>query len=42
LNILRGVQQNGTTWSAVYSPTTRDIYFSVYQNWDKIYHLKAF
>ena len=42
LQILRNVTQAGTTWSAVYSPTERDIYLVVYQNWDKIYHIKAF
>ena len=42
LRILRSVKQMGTTWSALYSPTSKDIYFSVYQTWDKIYHLKAF
>ena len=42
LQILRDVTQAGTTWSAVYSPTDRDIYLVVYQNWDKIYHIKAF
>jgi hypothetical protein len=42
LKILRDVHQKGTTWSALYSPSSKDIYFSVYQTWDKIYHLKAF
>ena len=42
MNILRDVQQKGTTWSAVYSPTTKDIYFSVYQQWDTIYHIGGF
>jgi len=39
LNILQDVQQDGTTWSALYSLTTRGVYFSVYQQWDRIYHL---
>ena len=39
LEILQNVSQIGTVWSAVYSPTTKDLYFSVYQHWDKIYHL---
>jgi hypothetical protein len=42
LKILRDVSQKGTTWSVVYSPTARDLYFSVYQTWDIIYHLQAF
>ena len=42
LQILRDVTQGGTTWSAVYSPTDRDLYLVVYQNWDKIYHIQAF
>jgi glyoxylase-like metal-dependent hydrolase (beta-lactamase superfamily II) len=39
LRILRDVTQKGTTWSVVYSPTTLDLHFSVYQTWDVIYHL---
>ena len=42
LKLLQNVHQKGTTWSALYSPTSKDIYFSVYQAWDRIYHLKAF
>jgi len=42
LNILQDVKQRGTTWSVVYSLTSGDIHFSVYQKWDTIYHLKAF
>lgn len=42
LKILRDVSQNGTTWSVVYSLPTKELYFSVYQKWDTIYHLKAF
>jgi hypothetical protein len=42
LKILRDVSQNGTTWSVVYSPTARDLSFSVYQKWDVIYHLAGF
>lgn len=42
MNILQDVAQKGTTWSAIYSPTTGDLYFSVYQKWDTIYHLKGF
>jgi hypothetical protein len=42
LQILRDVAQGGTTWSVIYSPTLKDLYFSVYQSWDKIYHLQDF
>jgi hypothetical protein len=42
MKILRDVSQKGTTWSVVYSPTEKDLYFSVYQKWDTIYHLKGF
>jgi hypothetical protein len=39
MQMLRDAAQSGTTWSVVYSPTSKDVYFSVYQSWDKIYHL---
>ncbi len=39
MKILQDVSQKGTTWSVVYSPTVRGLYFSVYQQWDKVYHL---
>ncbi|MCK4820733.1 linear amide C-N hydrolase [bacterium] len=39
MKILQDVKQKGTTWSVVYSPTTKELYFSVYQKWDNIYHL---
>lgn len=42
LKILQDVTQKGTTWSVIYSPTTKELYFSVYQEWDKIYHLISF
>jgi len=42
IQILRDVSQRGTTWSVIYSPTSKNIYFSVYQSWDKIYHLQGF
>jgi hypothetical protein len=42
MKVLRSVQQNGTTWSVVYSPTSLDLHFCVYQEWDTVYHLKAF
>jgi hypothetical protein len=42
MNILQDVTQKGTTWSVIYSPTTKDLYFSIYQDWDKVYHLKGF
>jgi hypothetical protein len=42
LKILQDVSQKGTTWSVVYSLPTKELYFSVYQKWDVIYHLKGF
>ncbi len=42
MKIMQDVTQKGTTWSAVYSPTKKEIYFCVYQNWDKIYHFTGF
>jgi hypothetical protein len=42
LKMLQDVTQKGTTWSVVYSPTARDLHFSVYQTWHIIYHLAAF
>ena len=38
MTILRNAAQQGTTWSVVYSPTQKDLHFSVYQKWDTIYH----
>ncbi len=38
MKILQDVTQKGTTWSVVYSLTSRELYFSVYQNWENIYH----
>lgn len=42
MKILQDVTQKGTTWSTIYSLTTKELYFSVYQEWDKIYHLVLF
>jgi hypothetical protein len=42
MKILQDVTQKGTTWSVVYSLTSKELYFSVYQEWDKIYHLMTF
>ena len=42
MSILRDVSQKGTTWSVIYSPVTKDLYFSVYQDWDTVYHLEGF
>ena len=42
LKILQDVEQKGTTWSVIYSPPTKELYFSVYQKWDIIYHLGTF
>jgi hypothetical protein len=40
MGILQDVSQVGTTWSVVYAPSTKELYFSVYQDWDVIYHLR--
>ncbi len=42
MHILKDVSQEGTTWSVIYLPNSDEIYFSVYQTWDKIYHIKGF
>jgi hypothetical protein len=42
MKMLRDAAQKGTTWSVVYSLANRELYFSVYQNWETIYHLKPF
>lgn len=42
LRLLEQVSQKGTTWSVIYSLTSQDIYFSVYQTWEKVYHLHSF
>jgi hypothetical protein len=42
MKILRDVSQEGTTWSVIYLPNSTELYFSVYQSWDKIYHIKEF
>jgi choloylglycine hydrolase len=39
MRILQDATQKGTTWSVVYSPTTKELYFSVYQKWNLIYYL---
>ena len=39
LRILEDVAQKGTSWSVIYSPTNKDLYFVVYQTWDRVYHL---
>jgi hypothetical protein len=41
MEMLRAVSQAGTTWSVVYSLRSQDVFFSVYQTWEKIYHLKG-
>jgi hypothetical protein len=40
MKILQDVSQKGTTWSVVYMPRTIKLYFSVYQKWGTIYHIK--
>lgn len=39
MKFLEDVEQKGTTWSVIYSPTTKELYFSAYKKWDIIYHL---
>ncbi len=39
MRILQDVEQKGTTWSIVYLPVTRELYFSVYKQRDDICHL---
>ncbi len=39
MKILQDVSQIGTAWSVVYCSTSRELYFSVYKNWDTVYHL---
>ncbi len=41
LTILRDAAQQGTTWSVVYSPSQMDLHFTVYQEWDVVYHLRV-
>lgn len=42
MQILKDVSQDGTTWSVIYLPNSKELYFSVYQSWDKIYHIQGF
>ena len=42
MQILKDVSQGGTTWSVIYLPNSTELYFSVYQTWDKIYHIQGF
>lgn len=40
MKILQDVAQKGTVWSVVYSPPTKELYFSVYQDWHVVYHME--
>jgi len=40
MDILKDVEQKGTIWSVVYSPSAKDLYFSVYKDWGMVYHLQ--
>ncbi|MBU0692379.1 MAG: linear amide C-N hydrolase [Candidatus Eisenbacteria bacterium] len=40
MGFLQDVEQKGTTWSIVYSLRTTELYFSVYQEWDTVYHIE--
>ncbi len=42
MKMLKDVSQKGTTWSVIYRPTSRDLYLSVYQDWERVYHLRGF
>jgi hypothetical protein len=42
LRILREAQQQGTTWSAVYALSAREIFWSVHRRWDIVYRVRAF
>jgi len=42
MKIMQDVRQKGTTWSIIYSLKSKELYFSVYQNWNIIYHLESF
>jgi len=42
MHILKDVSQGGTTWSVIYLPDSIELYFSVYQSWDKVYHIGRF
>lgn len=39
MGLLRDLEQKGTTWSIVFAPAGRELYFSVYKDWDTVYHL---
>jgi hypothetical protein len=41
MRVLRDVKQDGTTWSVVYSPVSRQVHCAVYQDWDTVYRLDA-
>jgi len=42
MKILKDASQEGTTWSVIYLPNSKELYFSVYKSWEKIYHIKGF
>jgi hypothetical protein len=42
MQILKDVHQIGTTWSVIYVLSTREIYFTVYQDWQEVYYIKPF
>ena len=37
--LLEDLEQNGTTWSIVFSPEGPELWFSVYKEWDDVYHI---
>jgi len=42
MKILQDVTQKGTTWSVVYSLSKKELHFSVYQDWNKVYRLISY
>jgi penicillin V acylase-like amidase (Ntn superfamily) len=41
LSVLRDAHQKGTTWSVVYLLASRQLYLSVYQDWDTVYRIRV-
>lgn len=39
MGLLQDLEQKGTTWSIVFAPAGRELHFSVYKDWDTVYHL---
>jgi choloylglycine hydrolase len=39
MSLLKDCEQKGTTWSIAFSPNGPELWFSVYKDWDNVYHL---